>query len=1096
MADLLKYYHALIGAPSDVLEELQVLTFNVQSLNLAGKTAEIVAKTNIASTMYYAIHDAANAPDIEDIETGSGALDYDDIACPANTNVFRQFSVPSLGTYYIYAFFRDEQGNYSAVFAKSVVFVDNEAPSASMATVSAGELSFTARLTNGTEDAYLFYAIFSAAKPGLTRSYIISEATIGVDDCIAKGGQTPNEIFLEDAATHDISITKANSPDLQADTQYYIYWFLRDVNYNNSDIQLHNISTIADATVPQATIADVGVGETSMTFLASQANEDLTIYAALYSQDKLTISKGAIANAVKGENDCLVPFAPVELGIGDQHLYTADNTDNPNIIGSEDYYFIYYLEDLAGNTTSPSSVQVNTLADTTAPIGTVTVVPVIGNIDFINYIAANTGGTNKEEDAIFKYAAFSSEQVGSEQDIIDAIFDAQEDIGNCVQTNAETPLAYGDTLPISVTGLQAGTTYYLYAYFRDANNNYLVITVEEATKANQVNGAFGISYAYVHETKVRVEPGTSADFYQFAIYSVPKPAITTLNIENAVLGDEGCIYKSVEDACVPSTFEYDILSSDDIDLSPGQTYYLYGFFKSDTDDYSDVKSTILYVSTDVTAPEITFLSLFQAFNDINTYEIHSNETGTLYVSIFEGTETKPIQEVINGTTAKYHKVIENEANVAVSKQFYPAEFLKQNTEYSMQVVAVDNAFNTSSVYSYAFTTAMFTYLYNMSANVDSYSTGVSIFPSYDGAGKLYAAIYQQDFEINAEINASDIKTGATINLNGTDYFSDNHGEVALPFGGSPELRMEGLVPDNQYYLYFFYENVDGTMYTMIKHPFVTGSYDSVIVFGVSSSLSTNLGVINSGSELTWAVEGIEYHQNDVPVEHPYQGIIESFIYGVNNFQGLKLISINGGLTGVFDIRQWKNTDGYIYLNISNCDVTQILAPAVSTDFRLYAPECNLTGTLDLSAVTGITYLWVQGNDNLTDITLPSTNTLKWLNAGRCNLGYIDLSGLTGLLKEHDSAVILENNAMTAAEVNRILYDIDQIADSNYTGRRVDIGGAVAGKENAAPDQTSGGYNGELAVASLQSKGITVNHNGEPILSADLEYDADSEFYYE
>lgn len=58
--------------------------------------------------------------------------------------------------------------------------------------------------------------------------------------------------------------------------------------------------------------------------------------------------------------------------------------------------------------------------------------------------------------------------------------------------------------------------------------------------------------------------------------------------------------------------------------------------------------------------------------------------------------------------------------------------------------------------------------------------------------------------------------------------------------------------------------------------------------------------------------------------------------------------------------------------------------------------------------------------------------------------------------------------MTAAEVNKILVDIDTISDSVSTGRTLQIHGT-----NAAPDSTSGGYDGITAKNNLITKGWTV-----------------------
>jgi hypothetical protein len=58
--------------------------------------------------------------------------------------------------------------------------------------------------------------------------------------------------------------------------------------------------------------------------------------------------------------------------------------------------------------------------------------------------------------------------------------------------------------------------------------------------------------------------------------------------------------------------------------------------------------------------------------------------------------------------------------------------------------------------------------------------------------------------------------------------------------------------------------------------------------------------------------------------------------------------------------------------------------------------------------------------------------------------------------------------MTAAQVNKILVDLDSILTSSPPSRIINIGGT-----NADPDTTSGGFNGTAARNSLIAKGITV-----------------------
>jgi uncharacterized protein (TIGR02145 family) len=65
-------------------------------------------------------------------------------------------------------------------------------------------------------------------------------------------------------------------------------------------------------------------------------------------------------------------------------------------------------------------------------------------------------------------------------------------------------------------------------------------------------------------------------------------------------------------------------------------------------------------------------------------------------------------------------------------------------------------------------------------------------------------------------------------------------------------------------------------------------------------------------------------------------------------------------------------------------------------------------------------------------------------------------------------VNLDDNAMTAAQVNKILYDLDAAITSCSGTKYISIGGT-----NATPDSSSGGFDGCAAKASLEAKGFTV-----------------------
>ena len=98
----------------------------------------------------------------------------------------------------------------------------------------------------------------------------------------------------------------------------------------------------------------------------------------------------------------------------------------------------------------------------------------------------------------------------------------------------------------------------------------------------------------------------------------------------------------------------------------------------------------------------------------------------------------------------------------------------------------------------------------------------------------------------------------------------------------------------------------------------------------------------------------------------------------------------------------------------------------------------------------------------------------------CSLGYVDFKPLSGGTLISGGTGIprfeLFGNAMTTADVNHTLYDLDLISTINYSGWTATSGTTGARLDitaNSAPDGSSGGYNGTASTLSLASKGWTI-----------------------
>ena len=173
-----------------------------------------------------------------------------------------------------------------------------------------------------------------------------------------------------------------------------------------------------------------------------------------------------------------------------------------------------------------------------------------------------------------------------------------------------------------------------------------------------------------------------------------------------------------------------------------------------------------------------------------------------------------------------------------------------------------------------------------------------------------------------------------------------------------------------------------------------------------------------------------------------------------NLTGNHDMSMLTGLGGVF----------YIYNNLLLTGITHTASTEVFSDYRVNA--CNLTGNHDVSMLTGLGGIFVaNSNPDLTGITHPSsTQTFSFYYAFSCDLDYVNFLPLSGGTMG-GADMQLQNNNMSVTDVNHILVDFDNISTnlnpSGWTGTTLNISGT-----NAAPDSSSGGFDGVAALSSL------------------------------
>lgn len=176
-----------------------------------------------------------------------------------------------------------------------------------------------------------------------------------------------------------------------------------------------------------------------------------------------------------------------------------------------------------------------------------------------------------------------------------------------------------------------------------------------------------------------------------------------------------------------------------------------------------------------------------------------------------------------------------------------------------------------------------------------------------------------------------------------------------------------------------------------------------------------------------------------------------------NLTGVLDVSMLTGLGGVFDVH-------------NNPLLTSITNPTSSEIFTIYwAYDCNLTGTLDLSGLTGLGGVFiVRGNPLLTAVINPTTSqTFTSYHVYNCAVSFIDFTTMTNLTNNTTCSIKIENNGMSAANVDQILIDLDSISVGGYgTARFINIAGS-----NAAPTATSA-----AAIANLIANGFTLYTN--------------------
>lgn len=189
-----------------------------------------------------------------------------------------------------------------------------------------------------------------------------------------------------------------------------------------------------------------------------------------------------------------------------------------------------------------------------------------------------------------------------------------------------------------------------------------------------------------------------------------------------------------------------------------------------------------------------------------------------------------------------------------------------------------------------------------------------------------------------------------------------------------------------------------------------------------------------------------------------------------NVTGLSMIADK--ISSVLDLTQ-LSTIKTIEIE-DNPTLDDVLNPSHSSAIIKYSIKNNpLIITLDVSGLMKLGGIFNASEcDALTTIVLPSSvASFSLFDCNLSDLDYFDLTTLSNLTESIGVTIDLSDNNLTVVEVNHFLVDLDTMSTGGFAGRTILIDGT-----NAAPDVSSGGFDGLTAKANLIAKTFTVTTN--------------------
>jgi len=358
----------------------------------------------------------------------------------------------------------------------------------------------------------------------------------------------------------------------------------------------------------------------------------------------------------------------------------------------------------------------------------------------------------------------------------------------------------------------------------------------------------------------------------------------------------------------------------------------------------------------------------------------------------------------------------------------------------------------------------------------------------DGSGYVADSSLSYSYDDTGTTKTVTLRTNKLSNLYGVAFNFDNlvgdldfsgWDNMGGSFNATSNPKLTGITHTTSTEGFYYYNaqscnligNHDMSMFPNLGGTFLLGSNSELT--GVTHTTSTQ--VFSSYQIQTCNLIG----NHDVSMFPNLGGDFRlqnnSELTGVTHTASTQLFTVyyanSCNLIGNHDVSMFPNLGGNfrIYSNSALTGITHTASTQTFSDYWVF--NCNLIGNHDVSMFPNLGGIFfIYSNPLLTSVThTASTQVFTYYYANSCNLGYVDFKPLSGTTFNSGSGIRLYDNNMSVTDVNHILVDLSVITvgNSGWTGSTIDISGT-----NAAPDSSSGGFDGIAAISTLT--GVTNN----------------------